>query len=157
VSATGALGWASVRGARRRWRSWIATRPRPWSRRSAGSCPVARIGSASSSARWLSLSRSPSSGASVRNAHGSVRGFPFGGSTSCSERAGVEQYSVAIQCASSTRSTGTLSTRTDVGATSFSAGTSVCSASPTTTPSSAWRPNGTRTIDPTPTGASGSA
>ena len=47
--------------------------------------------------------------------------------------------------------------RTEVGATSFSAGTSVCSASPTTTPSSAWRPNGTRTIEPTRTGASGSA
>ena len=55
---------------------------------------MARIGSASSSARWLSVSRSPSSGASVRNAHGSVRGLPRGGSTSCSARAGVEQYSV---------------------------------------------------------------
>ena len=119
--------------------------------------PVARSGSASSSARWLSVSRSPSSGASVRNAHGSVRGFPRGGSTSWRARAGVEQYSSAIHSASSTRSSGTSSSRTPVGATSRSGASSECSASPTTTPSSAWRPNGTRTIEPTRTGCSGSA
>ena len=97
MSSTGRVGWTSVRGARRRWRSSSATSPRASRRRSAGSRPVARIGSASSSARWLSVSLSPSSGAPVRNAHGSVRGLPFGGSTSCSARAGVEQYSSAIQ------------------------------------------------------------
>jgi hypothetical protein len=86
-----------------------------------------------------------------------VRGRPFGGSTSESARAGVEQYSSAIHSASSTSSRGSESSRTAVGVTSFSAGTSVLAASPTTTPSSAWRPNGTRTIEPTSTGSAGSA
>ena len=103
------------------------------------------------------MSRCPSSSASVRRAHSSVRGFPRGGSTSDSARAGVEQYSTAIHSASSTRSAGTSSSRTPVGATSRSGATSVSSASPTTTPSSAWRPNGTRTIEPTRTGSAGSA
>jgi hypothetical protein len=82
-----------------------------------------------------------------------VRGFPRGGRTSESARAGVEQYSSAIHSARSTSSAGMDSARTAVGVTSFSGGTSVVSASPTTTPSSAWRPNGTRTIDPISTGA----
>ena len=107
--------------------------------------------------RWLAVSRSPSSAAAVRSAHSSVRGLPRGGSTSDSARAGVEQYSCAIHSASPTSSSGTESARTSRGVTSFSAGTSVVSASPTTTPSSAWRPNATRTTEPTATGASGSA
>ena len=69
----------------------------------------------------------------------------------------MEQYSSAIHSASSTSSAGTESCRTAVGVTSFSGGTSVSAARPTTTPSSFWRPNGTRTIEPTSTGASGSA
>jgi hypothetical protein len=105
----------------------------------------------------LSVSRSPSSDAPVRAAHSSVRGLPRGGRTSDSARAGVEQYSSAIHSASSTSSAGTESSRTAVGVTSLSAGTSVVAASPTTTPSSAWRPNGIRTIEPTATGAEGSA
>ena len=93
----------------------------------------------------------------MRAAHSSVRGLPLGGRTRLSARAGVEQYSSAIHSASATSSGGTLSSRTAVGVTSFSAGTSVVGASPTTTPSSAWCPNGTRTTEPTSTGASGSA
>ena len=93
----------------------------------------------------------------MRAAHSSVRGLPRGGSTSESARAGVEQYSAAIHSASPTSSSGSESSRTALGVTSFSGGTSVVPASPTTTPSSAWRPNGIRTIEPTPTGASGSA
>ena len=92
----------------------------------------------------------------MRSAHSCVRSRPRGGSTSDSARAGVEQYSRAIHSASSTSSPGTDSPRTAVGVTSFSSGTSVASASATTTPSSAWRPNGTRTIEPTSTGSAGS-
>ena len=110
-----------------------------------------------SSDRWFSVSRSPSSDAAVRAAHSSVRGRPGGGRTSESARAGVEQYSSAIHAASATSSGGTVSSRTAVGVTSFSSATSVVSAKPTTTPSSFWRPKGMRTIEPTSTGASGSA
>jgi hypothetical protein len=86
-----------------------------------------------------------------------MRGLPGGGSTSESARAGVEAYSAAIHSARSTRSGGTESARTALGATSRSAGSSLCEASPTTTPSSAWWPNGTRTTEPTSTGSAGSA
>jgi hypothetical protein len=105
----------------------------------------------------LAVSRSPSSGAAVRAAHSSVRGLPFGGSTSESARAGVEQYSAAIHSAMSTSSGGTESARTALGVTSRSSGTSVLSASPTTTPSSACRPKGIRTTEPTSTGSAGRA
>jgi hypothetical protein len=111
----------------------------------------------SSSARWPAVSRCPSSGAAVRAAHSSIRGRPRGGSTSDSARAGVEQYSAAIQSASSTSSGGTESARTAVGVTSLPSGTAVVSEKPVTTPSSAWRPNGIRTIEPTCSGAAGSA
>ncbi len=157
VSSTSASPCATVSGDRRRSRGPIATSPRASSRRSAERSRPAVRGSASSSARWFAVSRSPSSGAAVRSAHSSVRGRPRGGSTSESARAGVEQYSSAIQRARPTSSAGTESARTSRGVTSRSAGTSVVSASPTTTPSSAWCPNGTRTTDPTATGASGSA
>ena len=50
---------------------------------------------------------------------------------------------------------GTESSRTALGATSRSGGSSLSAASPTTTPSSFWWPNGTRTTDPTSSGASG--
>ena len=49
------------------------------------------------------------------------------------------------------------SARTLVGSCSRSGATSLCSANPTTTPSSAWWPNGTRTTDPTFSDASPSA
>ena len=65
-----------------------------------------------------------------------MRGRPRGGSISVSVRAGVEQYSAAIQSASSTSSAGIESSRTAVGVTSLSAGTSVPAVRPTTTPSS---------------------
>jgi hypothetical protein len=103
------------------------------------------------------VSRSPSRLAPERAAHSRSRGFPAGGSTSESARAGVEAYSAAIHSASSTRSGGTESSRTALGATSRSGGSSLASASPTTTPSSFWWPNGTFTTEPTSTGASGSA
>ncbi len=93
----------------------------------------------------------------MREAHSRSRGLPAGGSTSDSARAGVEAYSAAIHSASSTRSGGTESSRTELGATSRSGGSSLSAASPTTTPSSFWWPNGTRTTDPTSSGASGSA
>ena len=92
----------------------------------------------------------------MRAAHSTVRSRPRGGSTSDSARAGVEQYSAAIHSASSTSSSGTASSRTALACTSFSTGTSLRSARSTTTPSSACRPNGTRTTDPTRTGCSGS-
>jgi hypothetical protein len=135
----------------------MTTSPRASSRRSAARSRPATRGSDPSSARCRSVSRSPSSDAAEGEAQSSVRGRPRGGSTSDSARAGVEQYSSAIQSASRTSSAGIESSRTDVGVTSFSGGTEVSPASPTTTPSSACRPNGTRTIEPTSTGASGSA
>ena len=91
------------------------------------------------------------------SAHSTCCGRPGGGSTSASARAGVEQYSAAIHSASATRSSGTESARTALGASSRSAGTSEPSANPVTTPSSAWWPNGTRTTEPTATGCSGNA
>ena len=93
----------------------------------------------------------------MRAAHSRRRGLPGGGSTSESARAGVDAYSAAIHSASSTRSGGTESSRTAVGATSRSAASSLSAASPTTTPSSRWWPNGTFTTEPTATGPSGSA
>jgi hypothetical protein len=83
--------------------------------------------------------------------------LPGGGSTRLSARAGVEQYSVAIHSASSTSSGGSESSRTAVGATSRSGASSVESAIAVTTPSSFCRPKGIETIEPTPTGAAGSA
>ena len=144
-------------GARRRAARPIATSPRASSRRSAARFPAAARGSVASSAALARGEPLAVERRSVRAAHSSVRGRPFGGSTSESARAGVEQYSPAIHSARSTSSRGTESSRTPVGVTSFSGGTSVRSASPTTTPSSAWRPNGTRTIEPTSTGSPGSA
>ena len=93
----------------------------------------------------------------MRRAHSRVRGLPGGGSTSDRARAGVEAYSAAIHSASATRSGGTESSRTALGATSRSGGSSLASASPTTTPSSRWWPNGTRTTEPTSSGSAGSA
>ena len=146
-----------VSGSRRSACSTIATSPRFSSRRSAPRSSPAGPGSRSSSTRWPAVSRSPSSGAAVREAHFRSRGFPGGGSTSESARAGVDAYSAAIHSASSTRSAGTESSRTEVGAMSRSGASSLSAASPTTTPSSFWWPNGTLTTDPTSTGASGSA
>ena len=127
-SADSVTGWSArgtVSGARRRLRGAIATSPRASSRRNADRSRPAARGSEPSSARWESVSRSPSRSAAVRAAHSSVRGLPFGGSTSERARAGVEQYSAAIHRARSTSSRGTESGRTALGVTSRSAGTSV--------------------------------
>ena len=66
----------------------------------------------------------------MRRAHRRVRGLPGGGSTSESARAGVEAYSAAIHSASSTRSAGTESSRTALGATSRSGGSSLSGREP---------------------------
>ena len=154
VSSTTRSGAGLVRGARRRARGAIVTSPRASSRRSAARSTPAGPGSRSSSARCFAVSRAPST-SPARSAHSCVRARPRGGSTSDSARAGVEQYSSAIHSASSTSSAGTLSARASATRTSFSAGSSLASASPTTTPSSRCRPNGIRTTEPTPTAPSG--
>ena len=61
----------------------------------------------------------------MRRAHSRVRGLPGGGSTSDRARAGVEAYSAAIHSASATRSGGTESSRTALGASSRSGGSSL--------------------------------
>ena len=102
-----------------------------------------------SSAVWRSVSPS---GGPIASAHHAMRAFAPGcGETSESPRAGVEQYSTAIQPASSTRSTGSSASSTSRGSTSRSSATSDSSAIPTTTPSTSRWPNGTTSIDPTPT------
>ena len=151
VGSTARSAAGFVRGTRRATRGAIVTSPRASSRRSAARSSPVGPGSRSSSARWLAFTR-PS--APVGSAHRNVFAFPGGGVTSASARAGVEQYSSAIHSARSTSSRGSESPRTDVGATSFSSGTSVVSASPTTTPSSFWWPNGIRTIEPISTSSS---
>ena len=90
------------------------------------------------------------------HAHSSTRGRPGGGSTSCSARAGVEQYSAAIHSARSTSSAGIPSPTTALGATRRSCGTALASANPVTTPVSFCRPKGIRTTDPTSTASAGS-
>ena len=111
--STGAVG-ARQRSAARAAapRGAIATRPRASSRRSAARSRAApRAAAREQRALVVRSAARPSSGASVRAAHSSVRGLPLGGSTSDSARAGVEQYSSAIHSASSTSSGGHASPR----------------------------------------------
>ena len=124
-------------GARRTARRSSRTTPRRSRRRSAGRSepatrgPVARRSSSSAAWRGVSPSAAP-----VASAHQAIRArVPGDGDARASARAGVEQYSAAIQKASSTRSAGRVASRISRGATSFSSATSDASATPTTTPS----------------------
>ena len=135
----------------------IATSPRASSRRSAAQVAARRRAAAPRAARaGCSVSRSPSSGWSVRAAHSSVRAARAAGARARAPAPASSSTRRPSTARARPAPPGSESARTAVGVTSFSAGTSVASASPTTTPSSAWCPNGTRTIEPTPTGASGS-
>ncbi len=152
-------------GTRRTGLRAIVTSPRASRRRNAGvpsaAATVAPVRSSdASSSRWRELptplpaasAARPASVSSATSASFARRpSSAVGPSTSDSARAGVEQYSRAIHWASSTRSPGSEPGRTPSGSASRSGASSERSASPTTTPSVRWRPNGTRTTEPTPT------
>ena len=163
-----------VRGRTGAWSAYSSSSsPRPSSRRApAWSQPVAearsltRAGpaaSASSAARWRVPSRASPARASrpaaVMDARSDRRGpirrpLPVpvpGGSTSARPRAGVDTYSRATQSPRFTSSGGTSASSADSGSASFSGGTSLCSATSTTTPRMRRRANGTTSIEPTPT------
>ncbi len=74
-----------------------------------------------------------------------------GGSTSESPRAGVDTYSCATHSPSRTSSGGTSDSSAEIGSARRSGGSSLSSATSTTTPSMRRLPNGTVSTLPTPT------
>ena len=153
VWVDGRRGWvarsrvARPRDSRRR-RSWVPS----WE---AGRGWTARV---SRAARWPAVRRVPSSRAEMPAGVIEATSTRFSrrpcaapaGSSTCSARAGVEQYSAAIQIASLTRSGGSRAGSSSWAVASRSAGISELGAVSAITARIARPANGTRNSEPTP-------